>query len=141
MKHKIANWFIIASLIVSFAILLLFLFWWIYPYKTIEVSKQPYPVLTPTVQQGEMMMYQIDYCKYTEAIATVSKSFVDGIVYAIPENSLNLPKGCDSRTTSIIVPKSLPPGNYYLRILGSYKINPIRVITVEYVTEHFDVVK
>lgn len=141
MNSKFAHWFIIGSLIFSFIILVIFLFWWIYPYKTIEVSKQPYPVITPVVKQGEMMMYKIDYCKYTTAVATVSKTFVDGIVYAIPENSLNLPVGCDSRITSIVVPKSLPVGTYYLRILGTYKVNPIRTITNEYTTDKFEVTK
>lgn len=140
MKHKLTSWFIISSLVFSFVILLLFLFWWLFPYKTSE-QLQPYKVINTTVKQGELLFYEIDYCKFTDKIPTVERQFVDGIIYSVPEGNAQLKEGCGKVTNSIKIPSQLPPGNYYIHATVTFKMNPIRVISNEYVTEQFDVVK
>lgn len=136
-KHRI----VIVSMVFSVTMFFIFMFWWIFPYRTISVSQHPYKVLTPEVKQGQMMTYVIDYCKHTNAIAEVHKQFVDGIIYAVPESSIGIEKGCGSKTISIKVPKTLPPGDYKLKVDVSFKVNPIRVISNSYETEIFSVVK
>jgi hypothetical protein len=39
------------------------------------------------------------------------------------------------------VPRNLPTGDYYMRTVVTYKINPIRTITFEFSTDKFKVIK
>lgn len=140
MKHKLSHWFIISSLILSFIILLVFLFWWIFPYKTSE-QVQPYKVLSKTIKQGELLQYEIDYCKYTDKIPTVERQFVDGIIYAVPQGNAQIKEGCGKINNSIKIPHQLPPGNYYIQATVTFKMNPIRTISKVYITEKFNVIE
>lgn len=136
-KHKV----IVISMIFIVIMFCIFIFWWVFPYKTISISNQPYEVITPTVKQGELMSYKIDYCKYGDYKAEVHKQFIDGIIYSIPDGNIGLPAGCGSKVVSIKVPKTLPVGSYKLKVDVSFQVNPIRTISNSYQTEVFSVVK
>lgn len=142
MKKIMKDRHIIAGIvmIISSAIFLVFMVWWVFPYKTLEV-KTPYPVLNKEVKQGEVLFYIIDYCKATEAQAVVRRQFVDGIIYATPEVTANLKKGCGIVKNTVTIPHNLPAGEYYLDITINYEVNPIRVISKNAVTENFTVIK
>ena len=116
------------------------MFWWIFPYKTLEV-KQPYEVVEKVVKQGDILTYKINYCKYTNTQSIVKRQFVDGIIYATPEITANLKKGCGIASNTIAIPDNLPPGVYYLTIEVDYKVNPIRVIQHDLKTDSFNVIK
>jgi len=140
MRKIIEHIIIILSLVSIVAMFCVFMFWWLYPYQT-STQKQPYEVLTKEIHQGEMMVYKIDYCKYTDKIPTVSRQFIDGIIYAVPQGNAQLKQGCGHATNSIRVPTSLPPGEYYVHATVVWQMNPIRTITKEYETEKFTVLK
>ena len=123
-------------------IFLIFMFWWVYPYKTVEVKSQPYIVEQSPVKQGENLIYVVDYCKYTKVVPIVHKQFIDGIIYSVPESNVNLPIGCQKIRVSVRVPENLPPdANYRLKVHTAFQVNPIRIITNEYETEEFSVIK
>ena len=138
--HKKSNLIALISFIILVVIWLIYMVWWLFPYKTLEVG-QPYQVISDEVKQGGLLQYEIDYCKYTNKVATVRRQFVDGIIYAIPEVSANLPKGCDTEINSVKIPEELPVGTYTLEIVVEYQVNPIRVITHNLKTTPFKVVK
>ena len=131
---------IIISLGLSFLLVLVFLFWWIYPYNLVT-AKQPFEILTPVVQQGDVLLYKMDYCKKTDLVPTVNRQFVDGLIYTLPVGSSVLVKGCRVITNSIEVPKNLPPGIYYIQSTAQYQVNPIRTILYDYKTAKFEVTK
>lgn len=137
--EKIKHTFIISALIFCFLFLFVFLTWWVYPYRT-SVQKQPYEVINKEVKPWELLKYRMEYCKYTDVIPSVQRQFVDWIIYSMPESTASLKKWCGTVINSVIVPNSLPEWEYYLRALVHFKVNPIRVITEEYVTEKFRVV-
>ena len=115
------------------------LYWLLCPYKTIEFKQQPYPVLNlnKTVSQGEHLRYTIDYCKYIPTIPTVSKFFVDGVIFETPESLGISELGCHIVTGDIYIPKAIPDGNYRVKIIARYKLNPIRTEEVLNWTEPF----
>ena len=139
---KISHLLALIALVFSSAVFFLFLFWWIYPYKPLVV-KQPYQIVNEesSLKQGDVLKYQIDYCKYTNIQSIVRRQFVDGIIYATPEITANLKKGCGLAINTITIPENLPPGTYYLTIEVTYKINPIREISYDLKTEKFVVTK
>lgn len=132
--------FMFASFILIFIIWAIFMFWWIYPYKTFILNR-PYRILTPLVEQGGLFIYEIDYCKYTEVDANVNRKFVDGLEYVMPEIKPNFEKGCYIKIQTIKIPENLPPNTYHLKIQVDYKMNPIRTITHKIITTNFTVVK
>ena len=115
------------------------MYWWLRSYKIIDIiSAVP---IQAEVKQGTDLEYLLDYCKYTDVIPSVSRKFVDGIIYAVPSSGVGLKKGCGKMVLSIPVPKTLPIGVYHLETSLDYKVNLIRVINKEYSTEKFTVVK
>jgi hypothetical protein len=139
-KRNLSHTFIYIAFGIIVFIWLVFMFWWLYPYKIVEM-KQPYEVLTPEVKQGELLVYRQEYCKYTDKMPTVQRYFVDGLIYSMADVSPTLREGCGQTLTSIFVPRNLPAGDYYMRTVVTYKINPIRTITFEFSTDKFKVIK
>lgn len=128
---------------ISFGIIVLIwlvlMFWAFFPYRTATQS-QPYIVHDKVIKQGELLQYEMNYCKYTSVVPTVERQFIDGIIFALPPANAQLPKGCGKRLNSLEIPHALPPGQYYLQATVSYKVNPIRIITSVYRTEQFEVI-
>jgi hypothetical protein len=140
MKNKALHIGVGVLLLLSFVLIVQLLYWWIYPYDLMEL-KQPFKILTPTVQRGGMFVYEMDYCKKTDLVPVVNRQFVDGLVYILPVSSSSIKRGCNVIKNSVIIPASLPEGVYYLSSTVIYKVNPIRTITYEYRTDKFTVVK
>ena len=138
MKHKIM--YIISGLILASAILLIVLitFWYAYPYKPLKVNNLS--VMTREVRRGSTFIYELDYCKKGEGQAQISRRFVDGVVYSMPDIYVLNPEGCRIINIGIDIPHSLPSGEYRLEIDYSYKVNPIKVVTVKVMTGVFLIV-
>jgi hypothetical protein len=116
-------------------------FWSLYPYNLIDFDTNVFPVTNKTVKQGGVLSYQVDYCKHTKLGAEVSRSFIDGIIYSTPITNVNNNIGCHSNIVFVEVPENLPVGDYTLRIVFKYHINPIRTIELIKDTEQFSVVR
>jgi len=140
MKKQLEHITLTLSMTFIVLMFLTLMFWWLFPYKT-STQTQPYIIISKEVKQGELLYYQMDYCKYTDIAPTVQRQFVDGIIYAVPASSAQLKRGCGTLTNSIKIPQSLPVGEYYIHTTVIYKMNPIRTIANEYVTEKFTVIK
>lgn len=133
---KFVAWFTIIS---ALALMFLCIYWMVYPYKTTEFTS-PYKVKEKTVPRGGYVFYDVPYCKYTELIPDISKSFIDGVLYTIPPAvGAKIPLGCHTMTVQTYVPKALVPGNYIIQINYKYKVNPLRTIQVATQTEEFAV--
>jgi len=118
-------------------LILLIFFWYNWPYKVVEF-KEPIHILTPIVHVGENLIYELDYCKHVDIPATLSKEYIDGVVYAAPPVVVNNPKGCGIKNGITLVPNLLE-GVYSMRFSYSYKMNPIRTITIVVESEKFEV--
>ncbi len=129
-------------LIVLLGILSVVVFWLTYPYKPIVFNNLPFKVENKVVKQGTPLIYVADYCKYSEKIPTVTRHFVNGIVYLVSlDSAVSKPKGCGIFKVQILVPDTLPPDNYKLKITYKYQINPIRTVDVVVETEPFTVIR
>ncbi|MCK9370284.1 collagen-like protein [Candidatus Dojkabacteria bacterium] len=132
----------LAILVILLGVLGVFVFWLVYPYKTVTFNKEPFKVLTPVVKKGENLVYEVDYCKYTKVTPTTSKAFLDEIIFNLPDSTaVYKPIGCDVIKFNLLVPTTLPIDTYVLQTTYKYKVNPIREIIVVAKTEPFSVVK
>lgn len=110
------------------------------PISTIEV-KQPARVLTPEVSQGEMFLYEIDYCKKTKKTPQVTLT----IVSTDPTQTINytektynhyLPQGCQVMISGMEIPP-IPSGEYYLQFDLEFDITPLQRKHHSYYTDRF----
>jgi hypothetical protein len=121
---------------------LLYMILW--PFRTLEPRVQPYHILTPVVHQGELVIYEANYCKYTTAPALVVRNLesTTGTVIGLPTTSTNLPTGCHiAQSATTVVPTTAPPGTYKIRLTITYRVNALRDITVNLTTDYFNVIK
>lgn len=131
--------FAISVLISMQLSILLVAFWLLYPYKTIEFNQPSARVETKQVERGGYLVYVIDYCKYTEKEANISRSFIDGLIYLTPDGISDVPKGCGEKRIQMYVPRNMPVGKYRIMQVRHYEVNPLRHIDIVYYTEEFEV--
>lgn len=135
--NKIFQYISYLTILASFVLIGLLVFWCLYPYKPITFN-EPHQVLTKEVKRGEHLVYLVDYCKNSKAIPTITKTFIDGIIYAVPETiAVDREVGCGVQKVQMYVPKALPEGEFYVKLLYKYQVNPIKSITVVTRTEKF----
>jgi hypothetical protein len=137
---KIVAWIAILG---AFALMGLFAYWLVYPYKTIEM-KTPMPLENDIteVKVGEVVPYIVDYCKYTDAPAVTFKSLINTHVYSFPARESKAPNGCNKFVSnSVVIPDYAEEGEYIVRFITRYQVNPIRVIEKSFDSVPFNVVK
>lgn len=136
--RKIINNISYLTIILFVGLIGLLFFWSIYPYKPLVLTNVR---LNKTeVNRGEHLLVSADYCKNTAKSADLFISFVDGIVYNTPPQVIDLESGCHHTTLSIYIPKALPVGSFMLKGVFKYKVNPIREIEVNHLSEKFTIV-
>jgi hypothetical protein len=140
-KDKLNKWFIFSALFFATIALLIWAYWSLYPYKTIIHNPDRYTLDKDVLVQGEWTSYEFDYCKFIDKPATVTKRFIDGLVYDAPAIGLNLKKGCGHAKVPMQIPANLPPGSYMLEITATYQVNPIREVSEINTTEVFVVMR
>lgn len=135
--QTILNYFSILTLLVSTFMVLTVTYWSAYPYKPLEIKEVR--VLDEEVNAGGFINYEIEYCKNIDLTATVSRAFINGVIFTTPTIITNNPLGCHKNVHQASVPSELPSGTYSLRSIWSYHVNPIREVTVTNTTNTFKV--
>jgi hypothetical protein len=133
--------FAYGTLASAFALLALLLFWRFYPYVVVTYRQDTFRIVeaSKSAPQGGALSYEYDYVKYMAAPVTVSKQFVDGLIFQSDSPVTVRPVGSGHVHCQIPIPQTLPPGTYKLRITAVYQVNPIRTITITHDTEFFTV--
>lgn len=139
-QNNLFNLFAYLSTLSGIAFIFLILFWLIYPYKTITFNSVEFPINKTVVKQGGTISYSVDYCKYINSPATVTRSFINALIYVTPSTINERPMGCNVLNIQVVVPQELPPGNYYMQMNYQYQVNPIRKISILHNTEEFQVI-
>ena len=138
MKQKYFNllsWITLGLLSVLLSIIGYYLF---YPYNPLEIQ-EPVKVITKEVKPGDIIFVEFTFKKNTTVRPEISLALVDGVVFNIPDYSPINPTGetKDKRVGVLVVPTSVPCGEYNLKWVASYKMNPLRIVDVPYESEKF----
>lgn len=135
---------VVIDIILLFIIFIvsLFWFWYLYPYKPLEITS-PLKVLNEnkTVEAGDLLYFQADFVKNTDISPVLQKRLVDGIVYSLPSTIPHNKTGDSSKIVVNDIPRSIPPNLYKMEFTACYQMNPIREVCVDYETEKFIVTK
>jgi len=135
---KILNYLSYFTLLVAAGLVALSGYWLIFPYKPIEVKSMV--VSTTQVESGGVLIYDVDYCKPAPIKASITRSFVNGIIFTTNTVFGDAPTGCHKNSVYIQVPQELTSGEYSLRVTWSYKVNPIREIAITRDSNRFTIV-
>jgi len=127
------------TLILAFGIIALIIFWEFYPYKTVKIKNVT--VLNTEVQQGSTLSIKLDYDRYTDIDSIIIRQFKNGIVFTTPAMEATGEPGHYDRLIEVSIPGTLPPGEYTLTTNATFKVNPIRDMTVKWVTSKFTVTR
>ena len=129
------------TLFLAFILVCFLSFWVLYPYKPIEFKNDKFKVNVCEVTRGSYVTYFVSYCKNSDVTPVVTRTFVDGIIYTMPQDPQPcLKKGCHDVKFFIYVPKALPEGTYSIKSTYSFKVNPIRKIDIYGETVEFEVI-
>jgi len=140
-KDKSITILLFVSLGISFIFVLLVLFWLIFPYEPLSINNHPYPVITKEVKKGDVLLFEVDYCKLTDKKATITRRFIDSLLYVMPDITAVNEMGCRRQLVSEEIPQNLPAGEYVMDFYYTYKVNPIREVTVHARTQKFQVIE
>ena len=84
----------------------------------------------------------VSYCKEREIPFTSRVSYVNGVVYNLPEVSVaGSPVGCRTVHKQFTIPVEIPPGTYRLNVQNTMEVNKLRTITASYTTELFEIIR
>lgn len=142
MKNKIiilASWFTILSALV---LVLICLFWLLYPYNPATFRRLPHKLSTNKIHGGNFITIYVDVCKNTKVAPEISRVFVDGVIYQIPTYvTVDDDLGCKVRNVQIYIPKGLPTGKYTISTTFKFYMNPLRTIIMQTKSEQFEVLE
>jgi hypothetical protein len=117
---------ILTAILLSYLIYLSF-----YPFQIVKLHR--FTIVTPVVKRGELLTYELDFIKQRAFRADIRYYFVDGIIVQLEPSGIKRPVGEQEISQSRVVPTTIVPGVYKLRIELDYKITAWR--TVSYVWE------
>jgi hypothetical protein len=123
------------GLSICFSILALFICWSLFPYKTMTVNNVS--VVDKTVEQGGVLSVFLDYTRYTDVNTTITRDFVDGLIFTTGPEERKSEAGTFRRFIEVPIPTTLPPGVYTMRTNVEFHINPIRDINQSFSTGTF----
>ena len=132
---------LMALLVAAYLVLAYFAFLLFYPFETIVVHNEPFPVKNAPITAGNVVIYTVDYCRYTDVDASVTRTLVGNVSISLGHNQSHFPRGCDKRDVAdSVIPSFTPPGDYYIQIDSTYQINNLRAIEKHFRTATFHVI-
>lgn len=141
--HKAFYIISMAGLTATIVLLLIVGYMLFWPQKTLTFTDTRLGVVNKEVRSGQELLFKVDYCRYTDMQARVTREIRDGVVYVLPDIQTSLTKGCHENLTISMgeLPKVIQPGKYSMHITIEFKPNRLRTITHTLTTEDFFVVK
>ena len=128
----------IIAIVVS-AVTITTFYLWVRPTPVLTIRIPPL-VTTLHVHSGDLLQYDLDYCKHTDVDAEVHYSWSDGVSYPMPGMTMRgLQLGCHIAREAIEVP-NIPSGVYKLEIVRVYNPTPLRRVEVKSVSNQFEVI-
>lgn len=134
---------VLVLLALSTAICVYFLYLVLTPVRVIHLAEVPLRVINANheVNRGSGLVYRVDYCKYVDTTATMTRELVaqDGreLLVMLPLTAGSLPVGCHAVTLVDAIPTYVPSGKYTLRITRVYRTSTFYDRPAVFETEPF----
>ena len=113
-------------------------YWVLWPYEPI-VIKEPMKIINQnkTVKAGGTLVYEMDFVKNMPLPGIITKQFIDGVVVTCAPIIGNIKVGHTVKNFPAKVPGFMNSGLTVMKWSATYKVNPIRWVTVVAWSEPF----
>lgn len=109
-----------------------------YPFRSIKVNVNPAKVITKTVQAGAPLIYELDYCRYTDVPAQFVRTLRGPTLITLNVGFGQGAMGCQTiRVNNTVIPDYALPGKYHLEVTSCYKVSPLQNRCINFRTEDF----
>lgn len=124
--------------------ILLVLFWLLWPVDVVDFTTLTMPIVNPNniVVAGQPVEYETSGFQYIGNIPNhTDRSLIDhSVINFPPVDGISIYGAFDRVNATIIIPVYMPAGTYTLRVVTTYHVNPLRMVTIVRTTEPFQVV-
>lgn len=129
-------------LLIGVAIAIVSLFWFtmIFPYKPSEMVGSKMQIKDHTIKAGNYITVTMNFKKYMDIKPDVKWYLVDGTVLQITHDYPNRPVGTNIYDVKLRIPLNAEPGTYHLQLDLDYKLFAWRNIQYSWVSEDFQIV-
>ncbi len=88
---------------------------------------------TAVVVPGGNLYFGMDYCKFTDSPVTFRRTWKNELLFISPLVFPSVfPRGCRHVDAAVLVPQTLPTGEYVLDYTIEFPINPLRERSVKF---------
>jgi len=134
----IMSWIV---MIIAFAFIALIGFWDLYPYNPVEFKSPTLEILNCPCEPGQAIEYRVQGQGYGEYPVVISKTLVDGIIFAYPSrHEISIDGHFDFTSKDVEIPEFASNGMYILSTILEFEVNPIRVIRIELASDPFQII-
>jgi hypothetical protein len=117
-------------------------FWLFWPYNVLTTYSDKLPVITHVVKAGGEVEWRTDVTQNTSGVQVeVVKQLEDGAIINFATTGYVTKRGRQTFIASQHIPSFVGADTYHIVVASSFKVNPIRVITIVRETEDFQVVR
>jgi hypothetical protein len=117
--------------------------WWLlYPYEPIVITEQPIRISNPDkkVIAGEHLVYCLKWDKKMDIHGVLTRKLLNDYIIDLRPSYATAKVGPDKAQISLGIPSHVSPGKYTLWWAASYKVNPLRTVTISAESEPFEIV-
>ena len=116
-------------------------YWLLYPYKPIVIESLIVKNADKKVYAGTHLKYKIIYNKKMDITGVLSRKLINNVKIDLADSMADAPVGADTDCVYVKIPRYADPGIYYLWWSATYKVNPIRSVTVSKKSDTFTVLE
>ena len=118
-------------------------YWQFYPYKPITAQTQPFMILDEdkVLKAGDILAYRADFCKDFSGEIRMDRMLVNDILIQFTPHFITASNNeCQLHEDQMVkLPDNTPNGVYHMEITTTVQVNPIRSISLKFITEDFSV--
>ena len=112
-----------------------------YPFKTLVVSEAK--VVTKEIHTGDLFVYKVSYCKYTQSPAIVYRTFHkidESRIETFPAVQTITVTGCNTTDIPLQTYQIMQKGEYYMLVTVVFQLNPLRQEQIVFRTDNFKII-
>jgi len=128
----------ILTIVFTGLFVLYFFYLLIFPLKIMEIKS--FKTKEDSYRRGEAPIFIMDYCKYANISGHVEPELINGIHYILDDFGTSLPVGC--KVVDYLggpIAEEIPPGKYKFKFTLIYKVNVLRTVRYEYLSNQFEI--
>jgi len=128
-KYILTN--IVLSILSVFMLVsvLVLLYWHLKDYRVIDWQIAHYEMQKESYKVGEPLTFRTAFCKSGDYEAKLIYQVEDGVVYGMPIRISGSSEGCRDFIDGTLITPNIPEGNYRLKGIITYRVNPVKEVT------------